>query len=338
MTARRDRSWLFALAFALIALTIYVGEACLARSRVFAAHRSVLAPAIAADLALFVPLLWYLMVLRPARRRPSLVLPAFLIGVTFAAVILPADWKAVTGWLGLLAASLEVVAIAALALRLRRALRERSGGNVEEQTRSMVAGVLGDNLAARIVAAEFLALYYGLFAWRRPTPTGPGRFATHEKSGWGGVAYGLGLASLFEAVAVHFLVARWSVPAAWLLTFSSIYGALWLVADYQAARLNPVTRDGDTLVITCGLRGRARIPLSQVEEVRRVLSHPDRKVPGYASLVLCGAPQVRLHLSAPVTVDGPFGLRRQARYVAVAVDDPEGFVKAVSLSPASPAP
>lgn len=316
---------------AALLVVVYAIEATIARLPIAAAAPRVLVSAILFDLLVFVPLLCWFAVLRPGGKGWQSLLLVYLLSLNGALLVLGPQHEQV-GWLRWLSGPLEIINLLLVAGRIRRTLKERPGGDTGTQTRAVLTSIFGNAVAVELVAAELVVVQYGLLSWRAPTPTGPNRFGTVEKCGWGGMVGGLVLVSLLEAVAVHFLIAQKSPVLAWLCTALSLYGALWLIADWQAARLNPVMIQGTgpdaTLTITAGLRGSATLPLGQIAEARRVLSHPARRVPGYVKLVTFGPPQFRLHLHEPVTIHGPFGLRRQALYIGLAVDDPEAFAAA----------
>ena len=75
------------------------------------------------------------------------------------------------------------------------------------------------------------------------------------------------MALVAETIALHFLVARWSEVAAWVLTGVSVYGAVWLVGDYRACVARRIEVTEESLRLRLGLRWEAEIPYSAIAEI-----------------------------------------------------------------------
>lgn len=132
---------------------------------------------------------------------------------------------------------------------------------------------------------------------------------------------------------MHLVVAAWSEIAAWVLTALSAYGLIWIAGDWRASRLRPVTLEGDHVVVRAGLRWTAHVRLADV----RAAAAPDWRrtfgsEAGEVNTALFGAPSVVLELDDEVPVVGPFGVRRRARRIGVALDDPDSFRDAVAAA------
>jgi hypothetical protein len=101
--------------------------------------------------------------------------------------------------------------------------------------------------AADVLASELAAIHCALFSWRsRAHLPGDARaFSSHKRSGHGGLVFALLVLTAVEALAIHVLPTRWSPVLAWIITALSLYGALWLLADYRASILRPVLVDSN---------------------------------------------------------------------------------------------
>jgi hypothetical protein len=169
-------------------------------------------------------------------------------------------------------------------------------------------------------------LYYALCSWQRQEAGGCASFSYHRESGYGAVVAALVMVCGIEAVVVHLLVALWSATAAWLLTALGVYTVVWLLGDYQAARLRALVVGEDALYVRLGLRWSLRVPYDQIVRVvppgREELG---RRTPGYLHAVLLVAPQVVLELGGPMRARGPYGVGKEVTRVGIAVDDLEGL-------------
>src|SRR5262249_2312841 len=117
------------------------------------------------------------------------------------------------------------------------------------------------SLPARLFATELSVIGYALTKWRSPTPAeDAGTFSMHRRSHYG-VVIGVFLFLLgSEAVATHVVVAHWSRGAAWLLSASSVWAALWLIGDAHALRLQPLRVTAEGLAVRVGIRWRTFVP------------------------------------------------------------------------------
>ena len=57
-----------------------------------------------------------------------------------------------------------------------------------------------------------------------------------------------------EGLAVHVLILKWSALVAWIFTIGTVYGALWLIADYRATVLRPILVSDESILIRAGFR------------------------------------------------------------------------------------
>ena len=127
-----------------------------------------------------------------------------------------------------------------------------------------------------------------------------------------------------EAALVHLVVMRWSAAAAWVLTALSGYGTVWLIALARAFVLRPVLVDDGELVVRGGMMWTVRVPLRAIAAIEPGGAKCDLRVPPASQ------PNVTLRLSEGVTARGMYGMTRRVASIALAVDDRDGFVRAVS--------
>jgi hypothetical protein len=307
---------------------------------------------LALDLAITVPLLAYLL---PVRRAgwPYLVVPVLMLaGVATVRKLAPAglplpEFAFVAVMLGLACAVL-VGGVARVARVWRggaggaRGVAGANGVDLEasaapdplERLQLAAREVVPVALVADLIAHELAMIYYALLAWRAApaAPRGARAFSYHRRAGYGAVVFAIVLLCVAEGAAVHLLVSLWSPAVAWVLTILTLYGALWFVADYRASVLRPVLVTADALVVRTGVRWTAVVPRARIVAVH--LARPDtrQRVDGrvlHATLV--GTPSLWIELSEPVRASGPYGVAREARWLALGVD--EAAELAISLSP-----
>lgn len=310
--ARRFELWLLAAALVnLVALAVRRG-----------AHPPAVLWGAAFDVAVTVPVLYFLLVVR-GRIQPAVsLIPLCLLALLRATYVAPGmAW--LRPWLG---AAADIAVMAFLVARVRRGARA-AGNHWDrlDRLRAAARELVPIPWAAEAVASEIALAWYAL-AWQsRPeVPPGAKPFSIHQRSCAGLFFAAMAGVSVAEAVAAHLVAMRWSPRAAWLLTALSAYGFLWLVAVARSFALRPAWVAGGELALHSGILYSLRTPVAQIAVARRAAGE---------AADLCLPPlteaNVRLEFREPVAVLKMYGLRRKVRTVALAVDDPEGFLRAV---------
>ena len=287
-----------------------------------------LPPAVAADLLLVLPGLFYLCVVRRYRLPLSTLAAAFGGGLALSHWLLPATTLPLLAWAGPLAAVAEVATLTYAGVRVRRIWRGYQAARAQsadfiDNLRAATQPVLG-RLTEAIVTEVAMLRYALLGPWVRPeVAPGEAVFTTYQKSGFGALlATFAGLSALEMAVA-HLLVGHWWPTAAWWLTGLSAYSLLWLWAHGQAVRARPVLGTPEALVLRVGLVWRVAIPQAQLLHVAPLAEAP-APAPDLLNTarLLLAPPNLLLTLAAPLVVQGPYGLRRAVRRLAIYVDEP----------------
>lgn len=303
------------------------------RTQAFAAHPDVLGWAFTFDLTISLPLLWWFFAVRTGRASAVTLVPLFVIAVGVAARIIPAAQHSFVDQLRYVAAPLDLVTIALVVRRVARIRRIEGGGDPIARIERACAELFGNGYAARAVAFEIAIIYYAFAGWRKRAAAG---FTVHQRSGWGTVVGVFIFLIAVESTGAHLVVQMWSVKAAWIVTTLDIYGALWLLGDFQALRLRPTRIDGETLVLNYGLRWRAEIPLSAIAAIEPVRVEADWKRKSVLKMAMLDEPRLLIRFAAPQTMNGLAGIKRTFDAIALLADDDAGFADALRTAmPAS---
>ncbi|MFN0225450.1 MULTISPECIES: hypothetical protein [Paenibacillus] len=327
--------------FLVLAALILLVDGTLSRLPDTSSEDRLLAYAVLFDLMLAVPLLYWLLVARPAGKPVFKVLSLAALGALVAWLVLPAALKA-TAWRAFWPLELLLIAAEAFVLfyearllyRAARRFRELSGEEPDtgERLRRAIRDVLGEGMLSSVLQHDAAMLYYAFFSWKgkRETvqPGAPGWFTYHRSSNQILYAAMLTKILLIETAAVHLLVQQWSSIAAWLLTAADLWLLLLVWADCRAAVLQPVRLDAAGLRLRYGLRIQADLPLHRIDSVTSVqgdeLSAEERKT---SAMPVVGTPNVCLKLRSPVRVQGLLFLPREVTAVYLALDEPEAFIR-----------
>jgi hypothetical protein len=276
----------------------------------------------ALDVAVTVPALYFLLVIRGGLQPLVSLVPLFLLGLLRATYLAPGiAWAHPT-----VGAAAELAVVALIAVHLRRGWRAASADS-DVLTRIEIAAreIVPTRRIAAILACEIAVFYYAFASWRQAphAPAGSRAFSIHEQSGVAALFGMLAGVSLIEAALVHVVVMRWSIVAAWTLTALSIYGMVWLGALARSFVLRPVFIQNGELIARNGMMWTVRILLDGIHAVESAAGAYDMKLPPAAE------PNVVLRLSQPVTAHGMYGMRRRITSLALAIDDRSGFIRAL---------
>ena len=285
------------------------------------------------DMVIVVPLAFYLLIVRRYGLSVLTLAPVLILSVIAGASILPASHQQSLHALEGLVALMEISLVSWIAWRATRALRSaRRDGMADplEQFRRAAFELLQNDRVAGIFATEIGVFYYALGAWRaRPhVPAGTTAFTHHRRSGQAAIVFALLLLMLVEGIAVHFLLLIWSAVAAWIFTAGTLYGALWLIADYRATVLRPILIDDETIMLRAGLRWTVGVPRANISAINRRKPEPGKEL---LNLTFMGNPTHWIMLAEPLPVQGPYGFQRPVRAIGIqpdAADDLERILPA----------
>jgi hypothetical protein len=311
MFAVRRPAHLFALAAIVITTVCWL----ILRSQLFTLNPDLGAWGVTFDLTLTIPLVYYLLVVRGRHARPITIAPVFVLGVTVAARLVPTGFHAFVRQLRWVAAPLEVVTLALIVMCLV-SMRRTADGDPLTGISAVCRQVFGDSPVATFVAFELTTLYYGLFTWWKPSPRQG--TSVHQRSGWGVIVAAFLIVLASEGVGMHFLFAHWFPRGAWAWTALDLYGALWLLGDYQALRLRRITLDDDALRLRFGLRATATIPYADVAAIEPVAGQWKRK--GVLKVAIVDEPRTLIRLREPRSIQSIAGLRRTIDTIAILPD------------------
>ncbi len=151
-----------------------------------------------------------------------------------------------------------------------------------------------------------------------------------RRSGWGSIVAGIILMIVCESIAVHLFLQQWNVVVAWTVTALEIYGIIWLIGDYHAIRLRPITIEDGVLHVRQGLRFSADVPLTNIAAAQRVSGEWKRRKDTH-NLAILDDPQLLIRLREPQIATGLMGIEREIIAIALLPDELERFEAALGL-------
>lgn len=328
MTITRRRSL---IAFASLSILLLSLETWIVM-RVEATPRpGILTIAVAMDLAIGIPLLYYLLIVRKKFLPLSSMVPVFVLTLLAIRFIVPESEQSFLRFSDFLILAIELSVAVFLLFKLRRIIRDvrmatRSCLYFIDALRIGIRKSLKSDIVAAILASEVSMLYLvfaGWFARFRTSRRGASAYSYHRNSSY--LLWALVALVVVETGGVHLVISIWSQTGAWIFTAISAYTILWLVGHFHAARLQPIIVDDRFMYLRTGLIWRAELPLSNIVEVRKRL-RSDPEGDGYVNVTMMGSPDIAVVLKEAIEIEGLFARKREAKVVGIGLDEPERFL------------
>ena len=231
--------------------------------------------------------------------------------------------------------ALELVALALLVVRIRRARRAWREALADHETR---ADALERALAAtgmppamrHVLTTELSVMANVIAGWRKPRHDAS-VFTSHRTNGWSLIAGTFIGLTLLETPLVHVVLTRFDhATIAWVATCASLYSVAWLIGDLHALRHGGIVVTPSVLELRLGVRWRGQVPRADIIAVTRCNGAPRKQV----DFSILGA-NVLVTLRRPTVIQGLFGRRRQVDVLALSIDELDRFERALEQPDAS---
>ena len=291
--------------------------------------------AMAIDLLLVLPVAWVLLAPRDWRNRWPKALgiagAGFLVG-RWLAPEGDALWAALGNLRWLVLGLVVAAELWLLSGIVRHVWRTPGRVNAEAAAGQAVQRAFGDGAVGRWMQVEARLWIYALM--RRPAATpfaGTQHFGVHRQHGNASNQQGFVIVMAAELPIMHVLLhLGFGATVAWVVTAISVYGWLFLWAEYRATVWRPVSIDADTLHLRYGLLIDIALPRGAVlgaEIIDRKTPVP--RAPARLRLDGMGRANLRLRLRPGTRVQLPWG-ERELDEIALGMDDPKCFMQALA--------
>lgn len=290
------------------------------------------------DLLFLVPLT-YLWINRKEGRQAFIgAIALFGFGVLLGSWILPIESKNV--WLVLeqlrFVVLLGIVLVQAtlIALMIREVVAKKESNNLDIAVDAAIGRRFGHEGFANLMKIEARMWLYALL--RKPIKhefPGEQHFHYHLHQGNASNQQAFLILIGAEIPIAHVLLHLYSPTLALFVTATSIYGFIFLLAEYRATLYRPISIDAEKLHIRYGVIGDQVILLSNITEIGK----SEGRVKRASKRLRFTGPQhanVRLKLKPETRLDTLLG-EKSIDEVFIAVDKPDCFIKAISARIAS---
>lgn len=284
----------------------------------FAKGNDTLLLAITVDLLFTVPLV-YIFLIRKTQIPKTTVIPLMIVGLLIGSYFLPKESQYYLNVFKTWALPvIELSILTFVILKVRTALKKyksfkSSSTDFYDSLKSICYEILPKKFVLPF-AAEIAVIYYGFINWRTRTIE-INEFTYHKKSGTPALFGAFIFIVATDTVAIHFLLARWNIVAAWVLTFLSIYTAIQVFGFAKSLSKRPISFNDENLNLKYGILNEAEIPLTDIENI--VLS---RNSLDKAELTRMLSPlggieshNVIIHLNRANELIGLYGMRKNLK-------------------------
>ncbi len=318
-------------------LLVILTAVTLALSPLLVIHHQ-LAMGITYDLTLTAPLLYFFLI-RNKKISKITVVPFFVLGIILATFLLPEQQhyhlNLVTSYL------LPLVEIAFFSLIIYHGYKGvQAAKALSTQThdyyliiKESAVKAIGYPKVAKVFATEIAMLYYAFFAWKaKPKPVGS--FTNFKKSGSIALLAVVVFLIIVETFVLHLLLVRWHETLAWLLTLSSFYASIQLIAHIKALKQRTSELKDNTLHLTYGLFGDLEIDLSaicRIELTNKRIEAKGLKVQKLALLKDIEPHNLAIYFSKPQFIEKAYGLTQPCDVVLLYIDNPKDFTEALGF-------
>lgn len=164
---------------------------------------------------------------------------------------------------------------------------------------------------------------------RSPYP-GLAHFTVHAQNGNASSQQAFLLLMLIELPIMHLLLHfAWNPKAAIIVSMLSVYGWLWLLAEYRATLQRPISLDQDAIQIRYGIFTDMSLPLAAIRSITTWQGGALSRRRGRIRCYGMGAPNVHIRLFPETRLAAVIG-SSEIDEVLLGVDEPAGFINTIS--------
>lgn len=227
-----------------------------------------------------------------------------------------------TPFIWVLVGVFEIYVLLLIFRQLRKPMKE---GAIELMLAPLIASLGPHSTIVRWFAAEQRMWIYGL-SKNLPKATdfaGDQHFTYALQNGNASTWYGFFIANTVPIPILHFVLAAFSAPLAWVVTVLTALSSFWLWAEYRATQARPISIDGNTLYLRYGTLTDLQIARSNISAVR-LLSWRDfeASAPGkMRPIVYQGMGAANLELTL-----------QDGRIYRIGVDEPAALLRALDAA------
>ena len=309
----------------------------LSKSYLFQQNPEQLTIGITFDLVFTSPLLYFLLI-RKKTIPNTTVVPLFILGVVITSFIIPKDHQflltQIKHWVVPIVATTVFALVIYKIRQTRRAFKankKEMNYDFHELLKEITATILPKKLSV-LFSTEIAVIYYGFINWRKHQLQA-NEFTYHKDSSVVALLSVFIFLILGETALIHYLLQKWSLVAAWVLTILSIYTGFQLFGIIRSMRKRPTVISEKKLFLKHGLFSQTEIPIEEIESIEQS-SKPiefNDDVRRLSPLGELTSYNFIVHLKTKQTLVDLYGFKKEYSTIAFHIDDKIKFKELLEL-------
>ncbi|NVJ87454.1 MAG: hypothetical protein HWE15_14185 [Algoriphagus sp.] len=302
----------------------------LAKTSIFSLNPKSLSIGITIDLLFTVPLIYFLLI-RKTNIPKTTILAFLILGMVVCSFILPSQNQYFLDFFKTwVFPIIELSIISYVIFNINKAIKRyklKKNENVDFFTalKSTCYEILPKAVVIPVVT-EIAVFYYGFVNWKKKKLR-ENEFSYHKESGTVPILITIIFLVIIETAIFHILLEKWSVTAAWFLTFLSIYSGIQLFGFLKSMSRRPIVIENDRLFLRYGIMNETTIDLETIDsiEISSIdieLNHETRKLSFLGEME---SHNVIIRLKQENMLYGFYGIKRKYRNLLLHVDDKNEF-------------
>lgn len=286
--------------------------------------------AITVDLILLIPVVYFLLI-RSTNIPKTTVIPVILIGLLIGTYFLPQDGQTYLNlFITWALPVIELSVITFIIIKVRSAVKKYktlkgSSPDFFSALKSTSYDILPKRLAMPF-ATEVAVFYYGFINWKKRT-LAEKEFSYHKDSATLAILGVLILIIGIETFALHILISRWSIIAAYILSGISIYTGIQILGFAKSLTKRPISINEKTLSLKYGILNEVEISFFDIETIEVTsksieLDDLTRNLSPFGELE---SHNLVITLKNANTLIGLYGIKKKFNVLALHIDRPKDF-------------
>lgn len=302
----------------------------IANSSIFQNNANAVAIGITFDLVLTVPLVYFLLI-RKTNIPVTTVVPFLILGIVVCSIILPPENQYYLNLFKTWALPvIELSIVSYIVYNIRKAVKQFKLNKDQSfdfftTLKTTCSEILPKGLVMPFVT-EIAVFYYGFIYWKKRTLR-ENEFSYHKESGTITLLIAIIFIVGIETVTVHVLLSKWSIIAAWIFTFLSIYSGIQIFGFLKSMLKRPISVEGNKVNLRYGIMSETTINIEDIVSVE-ITSKDFEKSKENRKLSILGeleSHNMVIRLKNENTLTGLYGVKRTYKNLAIYVDDKQEF-------------
>ncbi|MFY7671537.1 hypothetical protein ACOSP6_10685 [Tenacibaculum sp. MEBiC06402] len=318
--------------FIIIPALLFLSLILLIKSNFYSSDFSVY---ITIDFLLTIPVIYFLLI-RKKKIPKFTVFSVFVLATLMASYFIPNSDQNALSYAKIYIVPLLEVGVVSLIIHKARLLfktYKNTNENLDfyDSIRIATAQVFPEKIA-HFLSAEITVFYYLFFNWKK-TKNSEGLFSYYKEGTYNGVFLGIILVIMIETFVLHFIVVKWSIIAAWILTTLSVYTLLQFLALLKAIQKRPIlfNTEKKELILRFGFAGFAKVTTDNIENVEfNSKDIEDEEIQYFSFLGQLSGHNTIIHFKEKIEFESIYGIKKEAKALALIIDDKRAFLNLFS--------